>query len=211
MYKYLPQIQKDIAVSPNHYTKFKLEFLKTRNTLCDLYVLDCKKECWLNLLPLGLTPPSRRGHTFTYYKTSDPNIIDNLRHKTNIDHHHHHDHHTNHHNDHISNESSSNAAEFIILYGGSGVDEAKEYERPLNDVWAYDIARNAWRLLKPSGTPPVPTYNHSAVIIQENMYIIGTTLLYKLFHILFYFILFFYLIIYYIYIYIYIYIYTMYI
>jgi hypothetical protein len=68
LYKYLPQIQKDIAVSPNHYTKFKLEFLKTRNTLCDLYVLDCKKECWLNLLPLGLTPPSRRGHTFTYYK-----------------------------------------------------------------------------------------------------------------------------------------------
>ena len=193
MYQNLLQIQKDIAVSPDHYTKFKLEFLKTRNTLCDLYVLDCKKECWSNLLPLGITPPSRRGHTFTYYKTSDSNIIDNLRHKTNNDHHHHHTNHHSHH--HISNESNSAEEEFIILYGGSGVDEAKAYERLLNDVWAYDIARNAWRLLKPSGTPPVPTYNHSAVIIEENMYIIGTTLLFssfldKLFHILFYFILF---------------------
>lgn len=107
-----------------------------------------------------MKPPSRRGHSLLYFATSDPALISNIRGTTAG-------------LSHIASSEPERTHEFLILFGGSGVDPVKMFERLLNDVWTYDIEQCVWRPFFASGSPPIPCYQHAAVFKGENMVVLG--------------------------------------
>jgi hypothetical protein len=48
--------------------------------------------------------------------------------------------------------------QLFILFGGQG-----KTNRPLNDVWAFDLTRDVWTDITPAGPGPVPRIDHQAV------------------------------------------------
>ena len=54
----------------------------------------------------------------------------------------------------------------IIVFGG-------RFGNCLNDVWVYDLEKNSWELMKPSGNLPSKRFGHSAQLINGKMVIFG--------------------------------------
>jgi hypothetical protein len=147
-------------VSTAAYTKIKWEFLATRTTLNDLFMLDCVTQKWTEMLDRGVKPPSRRGHSLLYFATSDPVLVSTIRGTAAG-------------LSYTTSFEDERKYEFLILFGGSGVDPVKMFERLLNDVWTYDIEQCVWRIFITSGSPPIPCYQHAAVFKGENMVVLG--------------------------------------
>lgn len=114
-----------------------------------MFVLDCNLEYWSEVSPSGAMPPSRRGHSFSYFKTDNSAIISNLAYavdKKDVGN---------------GNGNVGKMREFFIMYGGSGVDPAKEFERvfyfQIFLIITHQIHRNPIRCLMTCGSSILPT------------------------------------------------------
>lgn len=105
-------VPRSTKMSSNAFLKIKTEYLATRCTLCDMFVLDLESETWTELFPSGVKPPTRRCHTLLYYKTNDEDTLKKFR--------------LDYFNQRIYDGRMD---EFLIMYGGSGVDPAKGTDR----------------------------------------------------------------------------------
>ena len=149
---------KPVPVPNNSFDKIKTEFLATRQTLADFFEFDIDSCTWEEKEPSGIRPPARRCHTFLPYKTKDGQTKTLLRGEDILG---------------IQSKHHPSEEEFMIVYGGSGVDPTKGIDRAFNDIWVYDVSRETFNPIVPCGTSPVPTYEHAAVISGSKMIVIG--------------------------------------
>jgi len=67
------------------------------------------------------------------------------------------------------------ARQRLILFGGDGGPHPKYGFTPLNDLWAYDLRKNAWQELTAKGDVPEPRWNHAVAVNEASgtMYLFG--------------------------------------
>ena len=109
-----------ISTTPCSFGSIRTEYIETRTTLADFHEFDIDSCRWIEREPQGMRPPARRSFSFLTMKTSNSTTKKILRGHDilGID---------EEKDDEGKIESNVNigSEEFIILYGGSGVDPTK--------------------------------------------------------------------------------------
>ncbi len=71
--------------------------------------------------------------------------------------------------------AADHAGNRLLLHGGDGGPHPTYGYIPLDDLWSYDLEKQRWTRLDPSGAAPEPRWNHAAAIDQQRriLYVFG--------------------------------------
>lgn len=58
---------------------------------------------------------------------------------------------------------------FLVI---GGFDESQKLR---NDVWEFSLCSMVWREHKPAGSAPIPRYRHTAIVLNDYIYVMGGT------------------------------------
>lgn len=62
------------------------------------------------------------------------------------------------------------AAKLYVFGGRQGI---KMDEKPLNDLWSFDLKTKTWELIMPVNTPPTPRSFHKMLCVGDKLYVFG--------------------------------------
>jgi hypothetical protein len=135
----------------------KVKYLSMRRLYDDMYEFDCQKLSWVLLPRRKIRPLARRGHSMVYLKPLTP--IKGIEH-------------------HPDDETLGSAGKgHLLLYGGSCIDLSTGFEKPASDVWLYCLESLTWEEVHCDGQIPLPVYGHCVELIDNQMIVIGGTVL----------------------------------
>jgi N-acetylneuraminic acid mutarotase len=63
----------------------------------------------------------------------------------------------------------------LHVFGGSGPEPVKGRDRYFNEMWILDIKTLMWTKVKTAGAAPPPRAQHSATLVNEEIYVVGGT------------------------------------
>lgn len=130
----------------------KAKCLSIRRLYDDLYCFDCTNLSWKLLPRRKICPNGRRGHTMLYVPSD---IISKSCFVSRY------------------GPVSSHGPGYLLLFGGSCVDQTSSVEKTNNDMWLYSLDTLEWEQIEYNGLPPPPLYGHCAEIIENYMIVVG--------------------------------------
>lgn len=144
----------------------KVKYNSMRRLYDDMYEYDCQKLQWKLLPRRKIRPLARRGHSLIFIQS---NISIKGHEQLN-------------HTDEMNEGGGgppppSMSPGYLLLFGGSCIDLSTGFEKPANDVWLYSLDTLTWEEIHCDGQTPLPVYGHCAELVENQMIVIGGTVL----------------------------------
>lgn len=137
----------------------KVKSYTQRECFNETFLFQTESRQWTQLLRKSQCPSGRRGHSAVFLPAEQTRgQIRGHKASSKVS---------------FPSEYPDNTKGLLVVYGGATVEAAWGTEQLSNELWVFNIETGVWNYQKHRGATPPPMYEHSAILVSDQIVIVG--------------------------------------